>query len=200
MLAAALALALVAAPQPPADPAAPSAVCGMPLPPPATLPPDGSGPVVFAIVLCFERQGGQSLIEPQTYLAYVQTRPSEPSRRLWIPYTDESERLVLARLPPAVGHRLPGRPRRRRSRLSVQQRRHRQARRLQHGRTAARQDHRLRGFLPRLPFRDRRRAQEAESDGAHRLVRRRRSAAPRRRRHPRVVCRSRAISSPRSSP
>src|SRR5262245_912878 len=50
--------------------------------PPATNPPAGSGPVVYQVVLCFEKQGNVSLIEPQTYLYYIQgqNRVSLPSR------------------------------------------------------------------------------------------------------------------------
>jgi outer membrane protein insertion porin family len=96
MLPFALTLALAQSPLQAPAPPGPVDVCGMPMAPPVNLPPDDSGPVVLAIVLCFERQGGQSLIDPQTYLAYVQTRPSEPSRRLWIPYNDDTERVALA--------------------------------------------------------------------------------------------------------
>jgi hypothetical protein len=68
----------------------------MHLPAPEALPAAGSGPVLLAIALCFERQGGQSLIEPQTYLASIQTRPSEPARHAWIPYGEAVERLAHA--------------------------------------------------------------------------------------------------------
>jgi len=70
-------------------------VCGMPVPAPAALPPDGSPPVVVALSLCFEKQGGTSLVDPQTYLYYLQVRPSEPSRNVWVTYTDEVEAVLL---------------------------------------------------------------------------------------------------------
>src|SRR5687768_13288059 len=66
-------------------------VCGMPLPAPARLPAPESPPIVLAVSLCFEQQGGTSLIDPQTYLYYIQVKPSEPSRDVWRPYTDETE-------------------------------------------------------------------------------------------------------------
>jgi outer membrane protein insertion porin family len=65
--------------------------CGMTIPAPARLPPAGSKPIVLALLLCFEAQGGQSLIDPQTYLYYVQVRPSEPSRDVWVGYDEDTE-------------------------------------------------------------------------------------------------------------
>jgi outer membrane protein insertion porin family len=94
--ASALAALLLAAPQQPELPSVPADVCGMHLAAPSALPPAGSGPVLLAIVLCFERQGGQSLIEPQTYLTYIQTRPSVPAANRWIPYDEAAERLARA--------------------------------------------------------------------------------------------------------
>jgi outer membrane protein insertion porin family len=66
-------------------------LCGQPVPPPARLPPAGSGPVILAIAPCFEKQGGTSAVEPQTYLYYIQTRPSLPSQNQWVPYDDAAE-------------------------------------------------------------------------------------------------------------
>src|SRR6185503_19674742 len=43
-------------------------LCGQPVPPPARLPPAGSGLVILNIAPCFEKQGGTSAVEPQTYL------------------------------------------------------------------------------------------------------------------------------------
>jgi outer membrane protein insertion porin family len=77
-------------------PAALATVCGMDVPQPSRLPPDGSGPIVLAYTLCFEKQGGASLIEPQTYVSYIQLRPSEPSRNKWVAYDDDTERVILA--------------------------------------------------------------------------------------------------------
>ncbi len=84
----------VAAPVPQV-PATPSSVCGLPIPPPAKLPPAGSGPVVYQIVPCFAKQGGASVIEPQTYLYYIQVKPSRPSQDAWVPYNEETEKTLL---------------------------------------------------------------------------------------------------------
>jgi outer membrane protein insertion porin family len=50
---------------------------------------------MLAMLLCFEKQGGASMIEPETYLYYIQVKPSEPSRDRWIPYDAEAERVIL---------------------------------------------------------------------------------------------------------
>ena len=63
--------------------------------PPAKLPPTGSKPVVYQIILCFEKQGGVSMIEPNTYLYYIQLKPSLPSQDHWVPYDDTTEQVVL---------------------------------------------------------------------------------------------------------
>jgi outer membrane protein insertion porin family len=76
-------------------PAALAKVCGMDVPPPARLPPAGSSPVVIAFTLCFEKQGGSSLIDPQTYLNYIQLKPSQPSLNTWVVYSPEVEQVIL---------------------------------------------------------------------------------------------------------
>ena len=63
--------------------------------PPAKLPPAGSGPVVYCIGACFPTQGGVSVIEPETYLYYIQPKPSRPSQDAWVPWNDETEKTVL---------------------------------------------------------------------------------------------------------
>jgi outer membrane protein insertion porin family len=70
-------------------------VCGQPVPAPSRLPTPGSGPVVYLIAPCFEKQGGASVIEPQTYLYYIQLRPSRPSADAWVPYDEAAERVIL---------------------------------------------------------------------------------------------------------
>ncbi len=74
---------------------APLTVCGMPVPAPSQSPPQGSGPMSVAMVLCFSAQGGQSVVEPQTYLYYINFRASEPSRGRWVPYDADAERILL---------------------------------------------------------------------------------------------------------
>jgi outer membrane protein insertion porin family len=73
----------------------PFVVCGGTQPAPAKEPPAGSGPVILAIVPCFEKQGGTSVIEPETYLFYIQTRGSQPSQDRWVPYDAAAEQRAL---------------------------------------------------------------------------------------------------------
>ena len=82
---------------PPSNAAAtpPATVCGIPIPKPASLPPANSGPVVFQLVPCFEGQGNVSTVEPQTYLYYIQLRPSRPTANVWVPYDAQAERTIL---------------------------------------------------------------------------------------------------------
>jgi outer membrane protein insertion porin family len=82
-------------PAPQAEPATLLTLCGLSVPAPVKLPPAGSKPVFLAMTLCFDKQGGASLIDPQTYLFYIQVRPSEPSRDRWITYDDEVEQVIL---------------------------------------------------------------------------------------------------------
>ena len=65
--------------------------------PPASLPPAGSGPIVYNIILCFPKQGNVSLIEPQTYLYYMQSPDlvSLPSQNVWKPYNDAAEQTIV---------------------------------------------------------------------------------------------------------
>ncbi|MFN8062814.1 MAG: BamA/TamA family outer membrane protein [Vicinamibacterales bacterium] len=70
-------------------------LCGQAVPPPRRLPPAGSNPVVYFIAPCFQKQGGSSVIEPETYLYYIQLRPSRPSDDFWVPYTEDTEKQIL---------------------------------------------------------------------------------------------------------
>src|SRR3954465_2698151 len=104
-------------PQPPAAPAAPVQatpapqapaaqapgtlpVCGgmYQIGPPAKLPPAGSGPIIYQVAACFEKQGGFSGVEPQTYLYYMEIahQVSDPAPDRWIPWTDKMEQTVIA--------------------------------------------------------------------------------------------------------
>jgi len=88
-----------AAQQPPAPAAAVqptqrARVCDTDVTQPVNQPPDGSGPVVFQIALCFEAQGGTSLIDYETYLYYIQLKSSQPSQNIWVPWNDEAEKTV----------------------------------------------------------------------------------------------------------
>ncbi len=68
--------------------------CGQQTPAPRAEPPAGSAPVVLAFGPCFEAQGGTSVIEPQTYLYYIQLKASLPSQGQWVPYTESSEKTI----------------------------------------------------------------------------------------------------------
>src|SRR4051794_8490695 len=95
------ALALIAAPlaaqdqAPAAAPAAlpPANVCGQQIAPRAQ-PAPNSPPVVLFIAPCFEAQGNQSVIEPQTYLYYIQQKFSAPSQNQWVFYDESSEKTI----------------------------------------------------------------------------------------------------------
>jgi outer membrane protein insertion porin family len=69
--------------------------CGQDAAAPRAQPPAGTGPVVLAYGPCFEAQGGTSVIEPQTYLYYIQLKQSRPSEGVWIPYDDTTEKMLL---------------------------------------------------------------------------------------------------------
>jgi outer membrane protein insertion porin family len=74
----------------------PAVVCGQQVPAPAKLPPSNSGVVLHAAMLCFEKQGGSSVIDPQTYVYYLQTKGSRPSQDVWVPYDEAAEQVALA--------------------------------------------------------------------------------------------------------
>jgi outer membrane protein insertion porin family len=95
LLAAVPPVAAAQEPAPAASPAGSVTQCGQPVPPPRALPPAGSGPIVYTIAPCFQAQGGQSVIEPQTYLYYIQLKPSRPSEGVWVPYNDQTEKTIL---------------------------------------------------------------------------------------------------------
>src|SRR5688572_3286872 len=75
-------------------------VCGgvQEVPAPAALPPAGSGPVVYQVVLCFPKQGNQPLVDAQTYLYYMQSPDliSLPSQDVWKPYNEAAEQTIVA--------------------------------------------------------------------------------------------------------
>jgi outer membrane protein insertion porin family len=77
----------------PAD-ASQQKVCGLDVPPPRALPPEGSEPVVYQIVPCFEAQGNATHVDYQTYLYYIQTKSSRPSEGVWIPYNEDTENTI----------------------------------------------------------------------------------------------------------
>jgi outer membrane protein insertion porin family len=73
----------------------PTTICGNPITAPATLPPAGSSPVVFLIAPCWPTQGNQTVIEPATYLYYIQLKPSRPTEGVWMPYDEAAEKTSI---------------------------------------------------------------------------------------------------------
>jgi outer membrane protein insertion porin family len=69
-------------------PPAPGGVAAQPAP--VRLPPADSPPLVRFIQLMFPTQGDVSVIEPQTYLYYIQTQPSRPSDGVWVPFDEDT--------------------------------------------------------------------------------------------------------------
>ena len=63
-------------------------------PRPLRTPPGGTAPVVRSIELRFHPVN-ESLIEPQTYLYYIQAQASRPTDGVWVPYTDATEKVLL---------------------------------------------------------------------------------------------------------
>jgi outer membrane protein insertion porin family len=94
-------------PQPAADPAGqaapltavaqplPAVLCGQQVPAPATPPPTDRGPIFYGYMLCFEKQGGTSVIDPNTYLYYIQSRPSNSRENRWIAYDEGLEETLV---------------------------------------------------------------------------------------------------------
>ena len=146
------------------------------------LPPEGSGPLVRFLELRFEPVN-ESLIEPQTYLYYIQTQPSRSGRRR-LGALQRRDREDAARgLQAAVGDELPRQPAHRSARRAVPQRRDGQARHLPYGGAPARQDRRLHPRRQGGPHQDRREDEGGERRPPPRLVPRPGRGAPGRR-HP----------------
>ena len=70
-------------------------LCGTPIAPPSNLPPTDVGPVVYTLELCFPQQGNVSMIEPQTYLYYINLLPSRPSQNDWVSYDALAEETMI---------------------------------------------------------------------------------------------------------
>ncbi|MPZ16494.1 MAG: outer membrane protein assembly factor BamA [Luteitalea sp.] len=92
---------------PPTEPAAsqgqvvqvkgPVNICGQKAIPPDNLPPAGSPPVFWLIVPCFEAQGGQPVVDAQTYVYYIQSlgKISRPSQNQWTPWSEQIEQSLI---------------------------------------------------------------------------------------------------------
>ena len=75
----------------------PRTVCiDTPVTPPAALPPANSPAVVFLIVPCFPKQDNVTLIDPQTYLYYmqIQQKRSRASEGVWVTYDDSVDKIM----------------------------------------------------------------------------------------------------------
>jgi outer membrane protein insertion porin family len=66
-----------------------------PAQPGSRLPSPGSPALVRFIELTFPTQGNVSVIEPQTYLYYIQTQVSRPSDGVWVPYGEKTEQSLI---------------------------------------------------------------------------------------------------------
>ena len=77
----------------------------MPVPPPANLPPAGSGPGRLDHGALLQAQGNVSTVEPQTYLYYMQLRPSQPSQNIWVPYDEAGRSRRSATISSVCGRR-----------------------------------------------------------------------------------------------
>jgi outer membrane protein insertion porin family len=73
----------------------PATICGQAVGAPLAQPPAGSAPVVYLIAPCWEAQGNQTVIEPATYLYYIQLKASQPSQGVWIPYDETTEKMMI---------------------------------------------------------------------------------------------------------
>jgi outer membrane protein insertion porin family len=73
----------------------PATICNQTVPEPARLPPASSAPVLAAVMLCFEKQGGSPVVEANTYLYYMQAKGSRPSLNEWILYNDTVQQVAL---------------------------------------------------------------------------------------------------------
>jgi outer membrane protein insertion porin family len=76
----------------------PATICNLEVPPPAKLPPAGTGPYTYIIIPCFEKQGGVPVVDAQTYLFYMEmvNRRSRPSENVWVPFNEETEQAIVA--------------------------------------------------------------------------------------------------------
>ncbi len=192
-LAAALAGPMVPAAAAQDKPSNPTTVCDSPLGPPAALPPANSAPIVWQIVPCFEKQGNVTLVDPQTYLYYmqIQQKRSIPSQGVWVTYDESVEQLMREDFTPPVQHEFPRQHLDRDAGLHVFEWRDRQDPHLQHGGAAAGQDRHLPALQEIRGHQDRREAQGAGLRDPPRHVHRRGAPEEGERHHPRHDARER---------
>jgi outer membrane protein insertion porin family len=72
--------------------------CGTPVGSPAALPPPGSPPFIWILELCFDKQGGSSTVENETYQYWIKLKDmiSQPSKGVFVPYDDKAEQQIMA--------------------------------------------------------------------------------------------------------
>ena len=70
--------------------------CGTAVSAPFALPPPGSPPFVWILQPCFNSQGGFSTIENETYMYYIQLRPSQTRQNQFVWYDATTEQTMLA--------------------------------------------------------------------------------------------------------
>jgi len=78
------------APTAPVVPTAPAVPAPSAAQPAVRMPPPGTAPVIRNLQLRFQPVD-ESLIDPQTYLYYIQTQPSRSSDGVWVPYDEAAE-------------------------------------------------------------------------------------------------------------
>jgi outer membrane protein insertion porin family len=69
--------------------------CGTPVAAPANLPPAGAPPFVWTLELCFDRQGGSSTVDNDTYLYYIKLQTSQTRQNQFVPYDEAAERVMV---------------------------------------------------------------------------------------------------------
>jgi hypothetical protein len=120
------------------------------------------GAVVLFIAPCFEAQGNQSVVEAPTYLYYIQLKASVPSRGVWVPYDDASEKMIGDDFHRLWEHELPRQLVDRNRGLPSSPTGSSARSDLQHGGAAAGQDRRLRRLEESRDGEDLREAQGSE--------------------------------------
>jgi len=70
--------------------------CGNQVATPAALPPAGSPPFIWILEPCFDKQGGFSTIESETYMYYIKLQSSLPSQGIFRPLDEAAEQTMLA--------------------------------------------------------------------------------------------------------
>jgi outer membrane protein insertion porin family len=75
----------------------PATICDLPVPAPSTPPPAGSPALMYSALVCFASQGGSSVIDPLTYVYYIELtkHASNADEKKWVPYNEQTEQIIL---------------------------------------------------------------------------------------------------------